>query len=406
MAFQFDQWRPRRWSTRWTWSARCFPTAEILELKQRRGLASTCGRQGSGKQVREVAQLHSVRTSDALHSLQGSTLQQHFDDQPGQHEQGPQGAEGDDAKRAKAQRRTGQGDSREGELPKNVFVFSWTTTRPTSRRTRRRSPRRRRSQHRLRQCRVQKAMSRRSPSHQISHPAAGRNFIKNLLLRPTSTPWTTSQESEQKTGDGTGGRTHGLTGNCLKGTCSGRCGTGACIRRAELGMNEIEDEENRKKLPLLVGQKMMDMIHDLNSDLQNHMADTIYDGKPLVWEMFCQKDSELSKACLREGIPVQRVNLHCGFDVYKDETYDRLWALYKHQRPKKIWVSTMCTLWCDWVDLNYYDRRDVLEKRRRGERQMFKKLVRFLKAIVKYDPDVEIFWEWPHRCRGWKERII
>ena len=149
-------------------------------------------------------------------------------------------------------------------------------------------------------------------------------------------------------------------------------------------MNEIEDEENRKKLPLLVGQKMMDMIHDLNSDLQNHMADTIYDGKPLVWEMFCQKDSELSKACLREGIPVQRVNLHCGFDLYKDETYDRLWTLYKHQRPKKIWVSTMCTLWCDWVDLNYYDRRDVLEKRRRGERQMFKKLVRFLKAIVKY----------------------
>ena len=41
---------------------------------------------------------------------------------------------------------------------------------------------------------------------------------------------------------------------------------------------------------------MMDMIHDLNSDLQNHMADTIYDGKPLVWEMFCQKDSELSNA--------------------------------------------------------------------------------------------------------------
>ena len=103
---------------------------------------------------------------------------------------------------------------------------------------------------------------------------------------------------------------------------------------------------------------------------------------------------------------MQRVNLHCGFDLYKDETYDRLWTLYKHQRPKKIWVSTMCTLWCGWVDLNYYGRRDVVEKRRQGERQMFKKLVRFLKAIVKDDPDVELFWEWPHRCRGWKERII
>ena len=79
---------------------------------------------------------------------------------------------------------------------------------------------------------------------------------------------------------------------------------------------------------------------------------------------------------------MQRVNLHCGFDLYKDETYDRLWTLYKHQRPKKIWVSTMCTLWCGWVDLNYYGRRDVVEKRRRGERQMFKKLVRFLKGAL------------------------
>lgn len=149
----------------------------------------------------------------------------------------------------------------------------------------------------------------------------------------------------------------------------------------------------------------MDMVHHLHGELREQMVDTIYDKKPLVREMFCQKDSELGRACLKQGIPTQRINLHNGFDLYKDQTYVELFQLFRKQRPKKIWVSAMCTLFCSWVDLNYKDRREVLEKHRRSERQMLRKLTRFLLDVLAEEPDTELFWEWPLRCRGWQERI-
>ena len=37
---------------------------------------------------------------------------------------------------------------------------------------------------------------------------------------------------------------------------------------------------------------------------------------------------------------------------------------------------------------------------------MFRRLVPFLAAAVAYDPNVEIFWEWPTRCYGWNEPMV
>ena len=383
-------------ASRWPRSSNS--TDDVALLQQARG------REGSGEQVREVAQLHRVRPEDALHPLQGCALQQHLYDQSGQHDKGPQGAQGDDARRSKAQRGAGQGHSRQGDCRRTTSSSLGQL-----------------------QARPQEEPGEDHQSQGEGDPnfdntefrrlcRGGAPIVKSVTEQLDGASSCRTHCGDQSdglphrgraaAGDGAGGGKNGITDNCFSSACAGRCGAGTCLRRAQLGLNEIENEENRKKVPLPVGHKMMEMIHSINSDLQNHMVDTIYDGKPLVWEMFCQKESELSNACLKQGIPVQRINLHSGFDLYKDETYERLWTLFKHQRPKKLWISTMCTLWCDWVDLNYHDRREVLEKRRRGERQMFKKLVRFLKAVVEFDPTVELFWEWPHRCRGWKERII
>ena len=161
-----------------------------------------------------------------------------------------------------------------------------------------------------------------------------------------------------------------------------------------------------QKLPLKVGQSIMDTIHKLNDELYGNLSELIYGPQPLFWEMFCSPDSSLANACMREGIPVQRVNLSNNFDLYRQDTYVRLWELFLKQRPKKIWISTMCTLFCDWVDLNYSHRREVLENRRRRERKMFKMLTKFLLDVVNFDKEVDLYWEWPHRCRGWKEKII
>ena len=122
--------------------------------------------------------------------------------------------------------------------------------------------------------------------------------------------------------------------------------------------------------------------------------------------MFCSPQSELTKACASIGLSTQRINLNLGYDLYKPETYAVLWDLFQKQRPKKIWVSTMCTLCCNWVDLNYSHRPEDLQKNRCRERRMFKLLCDFLLRAVELEPETKIYWEWPQSCRAWKERVI
>lgn len=47
---------------------------------------------------------------------------------------------------------------------------------------------------------------------------------------------------------------------------------------------------------------------------------------------------------MKEGIQTQRINLHNGFDLYKDSTYAELRTLFLRQRPKKVWVSTTLSI--------------------------------------------------------------
>ena len=66
----------------------------------------------------------------------------------------------------------------------------------------------------------------------------------------------------------------------------------------------------------------------------------------------------------------------------------------------------MCTLFCSWVDLNYRDRREVLDTRRRRERKMFRLLTAFLLQVLTEFPDTDLFCEWPLRCRAWNDPIV
>lgn len=101
-----------------------------------------------------------------------------------------------------------------------------------------------------------------------------------------------------------------------------------------------------------------------------------------------------------------RINLANGYDLYKSSTYDHLKELYYKKRPKKVWVSTRCTYFCNWTDLNYKHRWEELETKRRKERKMLRMITGFLLWMVEQDPTIEFYWEWPTGCRGWKEAII
>ena len=159
-------------------------------------------------------------------------------------------------------------------------------------------------------------------------------------------------------------------------------------------------------LPLRVGRAMMETINGIQEDLNADLATVVYDSKPVTWELFCSPESELSKQSDRYGFKAVRINLANGYDLYKAETYEKLKGLCVKQRPRRIWVSPRCTYYCSWVDLNYAHRWPVLEAKRRKERRMLRMLTAFLLWVLELYPDVELCWEWPQRCRGWKEAVV
>lgn len=163
-------------------------------------------------------------------------------------------------------------------------------------------------------------------------------------------------------------------------------------------------------LPWKICQALMSMVGMLLLTAQGDLRSMLRGSQQVdVWELFCAPDSWLSEACRVEGLKASRINLHQNYDLYKSDSYDRLWDRFLAERPKRIWVSTKCTYWCPFTALNYQgeQRRATLEKYRRKyrrkERAMFAKLIPFLENVLNYDDSVEIFWEWPSRCYGWSE---
>lgn len=163
------------------------------------------------------------------------------------------------------------------------------------------------------------------------------------------------------------------------------------------------DEDYKKKLPLRVGHHMMNLLLMLNNQLNQDLASVVYGKSPVVWEMFCSPESQLTEQVNREGLQGHRINLANGFDLYKEKTYTDLQRLWQAQLPKKCWVSTPCTHYCDWSELNYKDRWEELLRKRSREKAMHQKLMSFLLTNLQKHPETELYWEWPRRCRAWKE---
>ena len=94
-------------------------------------------------------------------------------------------------------------------------------------------------------------------------------------------------------------------------------------------------------------KSMVNTLHLVNNEFNEIMAETVYGKKPLVWELFCGPQSQLTTSCLENGLETMRINLASGFDLYKDETWDKLYGLYDRHRPEKLWFSPRCTYFCD-----------------------------------------------------------
>eukprot|EP00438_Fugacium_kawagutii_P031764 Skav205351 [mRNA] locus=scaffold1956:24961:32706:- [translate_table: standard] len=166
---------------------------------------------------------------------------------------------------------------------------------------------------------------------------------------------------------------------------------------------------NTFPLPLRVAQAAMAMMAVMTTTMSTAVQDLVSDPQHYdVWEICCAPNSWLSLACTQENVKAYRVNLANGFDLNKPDTFDRMWHLFLQHRPKKLWISMRCTVWCPWQNLNYQGeaRREILESRRRRERQAMKNMFKFLLRVLAYDPLVEIYWEYPVRCEGWNQQVM
>ena len=162
-------------------------------------------------------------------------------------------------------------------------------------------------------------------------------------------------------------------------------------------------------LPLRVAKAAMAMVALVAGAAASSLQELVTEPQQhYVWEICCAPQSWLSEACQRLELKPFRVNLANNFDLNKQETYDRMWDLFLVHRPRKLWISMRCTVWCAWQSLNYQTEaaREVLESRRRRERSALRHLTRWLLRALQHDPMVDVYWEWPLRCDGWHQQVM
>ena len=104
---------------------------------------------------------------------------------------------------------------------------------------------------------------------------------------------------------------------------AGRRGVGTRLQ-SSTGSSVIEEMETHKSLPLRIGKAGMNLIHHLQEGLRSSAAELVYGERPVVWEMFCSPQSELTNCCQKEGLNSIRIGLSSGFDLYKKESYEAL----------------------------------------------------------------------------------
>ena len=135
------------------------------------------------------------------------------------------------------------------------------------------------------------------------------------------------------------------------------------------------------------------------------MLDFTLDGRDGLWEIACAPHSWLSQAAEQHGLQPRRINLQSGFDLHQPKTWERLDELRRQRRPKRLWWSLPCTHWCPWSSLNYStpEQKELLESYRRKDRKLLWRAHGFIKRAIEDDPEITVFWEWPHPCFGWNQ---
>ena len=198
---------------------------------------------------------------------------------------------------------------------------------------------------------------------------------------------------------------HPIENPKLYGNFVGRHGRGSVSGLRE---GDALKTEYYKPVTPKIASKVMFMATTLLAVASSTLTSFSLDDRDGLWEVACAPHSWLSDAAQRQGLHPSRVNLEAGFDLYKSTTWDNLRELRKVRRPRRLWLSFPCTFWCPWTSLNYatQPRKEILENHRRRERRMLWNFHKFLAEALEDDPELLVYFEWPHPCYGWSQQPL
>ncbi|CAE7799282.1 GIP [Symbiodinium sp. CCMP2456] len=145
-----------------------------------------------------------------------------------------------------------------------------------------------------------------------------------------------------------------------------------------------------------------------NMDLPTAYARLHLEGQDGLWEISGSPHNWLSEAAQRHQLRPRSINLSTGYDLYKESTWKHLRELQRLHHPRRLWFSLPFSKWCPWNEMNYNtpEQREQLKTYRRREQRMLWNANQFIKDAMNYDPDVQVYWEWPHMCRGWSQQAL
>ena len=192
----------------------------------------------------------------------------------------------------------------------------------------------------------------------------------------------------------------------------GRGGADLCHggRAGPTSVNKLKTltSSSTTSTPLFMAKKVVALLTLMATTASSLLLGLHLSDRDGLWEVACGPHSWLSQAAEEHGLRPRRINVANGYNLYDRSTWDRLRELRQQRRPRKIWISLPCTKWCAWTVVNFNTPAlmEKLEEQRRRERRMIWMVVAFLKETIEEDPDVDIYWEWPWPCQGWKQRPL
>ena len=123
-----------------------------------------------------------------------------------------------------------------------------------------------------------------------------------------------------------------------------------------------------------------------------------------LWELCCGPQSNLTAEVDKHGFQAERISLHTGLDLEKQQHAQQLISSIPVKRPNKVWVAPRCNPWTNQQKRNQSTPAQVelLRRLRYRSRKQIRHVIQIFKAVLDYDSCNDVYFEWPTSARqGW-----